>query len=66
MFKFDGTHISIVVIPGRNLFGKTAGLLGTFDKNATNDFKLPTGSVLPMNSNTSAIYSNFGNACKFF
>ena len=63
MFRVQGGQLSVTVIPARNLFGKTDGLLGTYDNNVANDFKLKTGTFLALNSTPSAIYSNFANSC---
>ena len=64
MFHIEGGQIAISVTPSRNLFGTTDGLLGTFDNNTANDFKLKTGTFIPTNSTPSTIYSNFGNSCE--
>ena len=64
MFHAESGQISVTVIPARNLFGTTDGLLGTFDNSIVNDFKLKTGTFIPTNSTPSNIYSNFGNSCE--
>ena len=64
MFQVEGGQMSVSTIPAPNLFGTTDGLLGTFDKNTANDFKLKTGTFIPTNSTPATIYNNFGNSCK--
>ncbi len=51
-------------VPGANMAGKTAGLLGVFDGDVTNDFMLPNGTVLASDVSADTIYYSFGESCK--
>ena len=44
--------------------GKTVGLLGIWDDDTKNDFTLPNGEQIDINSKSSTIHWNFGQKCK--
>ena len=46
------------------ILGKTKGLLGVWDDDEKNDFTLPNGEQLDINSKSSIIHWQFGQKCK--
>ena len=44
---------------------KTNGLLGTYNKNTSDDLTTPDGTVISANSTEEEIYYKFGLTCKF-
>ncbi|XP_067053673.1 fibrillin-2-like isoform X3 [Acropora muricata] len=52
--------LSFVVSPGDDYKNSTKGLLGTWNDNASDDFTLPDGTVLPPSSTAREIHFEFG------
>ena len=48
-----------------NLFENSAGLLGTFDEDKTNDLETRQVLTLPTDSSIRTIHYQFGETCKF-
>ena len=48
--------------PGYSI--STEGLLGTFNNDPSDDFQLPDGSTIPVDSTEMEIYNNFGVHCE--
>ena len=45
-------------------FNGTKGLVGVWNGNQEDDFLTPNGTILPINSSESFIFSHFGERCK--
>lgn len=43
---------------------QTQGLLGTLDGEVSNDFKTPTGGIIPIDSSEDKVYLDFSLKCK--
>lgn len=52
-----------LMLPGTSEY-TTRGLLGVSDGDVNNDFTLPNGTVLDINSTEEEIYYGFGQQCK--
>ena len=57
--------MSFVVTLGDILKNTTRGLLGTWNDNLDDDFKLPDGTVLSSSSSLKEIHYGFGVKCKY-
>jgi hypothetical protein len=58
-------QLSMTVSANLGQLGQTRGLLGVFNNDASDDLTLRDGSVLPSNSSTEIIYSQFGESCTY-
>ena len=58
------TFFYIVLELGEGFINNTEGLLGNFDRDSSNDFLLPNGTILSNNLNEEQVYYQFGLKCK--
>ncbi len=56
-------NLVVTVLTPSNYTYQTQGLMGTYDGNKDNEFKLANGTVWPANSSENAIYQ-FGRSCE--
>ena len=59
------TFFYIVLELGEGFINNTEGLLGNSDRDSSNDFLLPNGTILSNNLNEEQVYYQFGLKCKF-
>ncbi len=55
-------HCSIEL--GDKFIDNTEGLLGYYDKDSTNDYRLPDGTMISENTSEEKLYEEFGIKCK--
>lgn len=58
--------MSLVVTLVPEYFNMTNGLLGTYNKDPSDDFTLPNGTALSSNLTSKQIHFDFGLNCKYF
>ena len=49
---------------GDQFIGNTEGLLGYYDKDSTNDYRLPNGTTISESTSEEKLYEDFGIKCK--
>ena len=58
------TFLYCVLELGSDFFGNTEGLLGYYDDDPSNDYRLPDGTTLSGSMTEEELYSGFGVKCK--
>jgi hypothetical protein len=57
--------LALSLVTPKNFANKTKGLLGNFNGDRTDDFRLPNNTLLPNNMTDREIHYTFGMACTF-
>lgn len=60
----ESLEISVTVPEDMASSVSTKGLLGVFNSNQSDDFTLPNGTIIGINSTEKDIFNDFGQHCK--